>query len=88
MCRYHPWTGGLISAEIVPRVDEHGRSSGQFFQEELAKPLGLDIALGALPRTQHSRVARPSYAPMSTWLHEAQFINNARANFLQPSSMT
>ncbi len=40
----HALTFGHLVGEIVRRVD--GRSLGTFFREELAAPLGLDIAIG------------------------------------------
>ncbi len=40
----HAMTFGHLVGEIVRRVD--GRSLGTFFREEMAAPLGLDIAIG------------------------------------------
>lgn len=50
---YHPMTYGWLCGEIVRRVDS--RTLGQFFADEIAAPLGLDIWIG-LPADQERRV--------------------------------
>jgi CubicO group peptidase (beta-lactamase class C family) len=40
---YHTITLGFYEGELLRRVDPKHRSLGQFFQEELADPLGLDL---------------------------------------------
>jgi len=52
--RYHAVNFGWICGELVRRVD--GRSLGEFLQEEVAKPLGLDAWIG-LPAACDRRVA-------------------------------
>ena len=44
---YHALTYGWLAAELVRRVD--GRSIGRLLAEQLAQPLGLDIAIGVDP---------------------------------------
>jgi CubicO group peptidase (beta-lactamase class C family) len=44
---YHALTYGWLAAELVRRVD--GRSLGRMLADELAEPLGLDIAIGVDP---------------------------------------
>jgi CubicO group peptidase (beta-lactamase class C family) len=44
---YHALTYGWLAAELVRRVD--GRRLGQLLADELAEPLGLDIAIGVDP---------------------------------------
>jgi CubicO group peptidase (beta-lactamase class C family) len=51
---YHALTYGWLAAELLQRVD--GRDVGQFFADEFAGPLGLDVWIG-LPDEQHHRVA-------------------------------
>jgi CubicO group peptidase (beta-lactamase class C family) len=54
---YHGLTLGFYEGELLRRVDPHHRSLGQFFQEEIASPLGLDLYL-RLPETiPNSRLA-------------------------------
>src|SRR4051812_47832764 len=51
---YHAVTYGWLVGEVVRRIS--GRSIGQFFQEEIAAPLGIEFWIG-LPKEQHDRVA-------------------------------
>lgn len=51
---YHALTYGVICGELIRRVD--GRSPGQFFAEELAQPLSLELWIG-LPADLEPRVA-------------------------------
>jgi CubicO group peptidase (beta-lactamase class C family) len=52
---YHALTYGWLCDELVRRLD--GRSTGRFFAEELALPLGLDLWIG-LPPELEEYVAR------------------------------
>lgn len=55
---YHAMSIGLYEQEIIRRVDPKHRSLGQFFHEEIARPLGLDVYIG-LPRdVPDTRIAR------------------------------
>lgn len=51
---YHALTYGWLVGEVVRRIS--GKSIGQFFQEEIAAPLGIEFWIG-LPKEQHDRVA-------------------------------
>ena len=52
---YHALTYGWIASEIVRRVD--GRSIGTFVREEIARPLALDLHIGA-PESVIPRIAK------------------------------
>jgi len=60
---YHGFTFGWTLGEIVRRAS--GRSLGTFFQDEIAKPLGLDFWIG-LPEAIEPRVA-----PIMPYLYKA-----------------
>lgn len=47
---YHALTLGFYEGELLRRIDPRHRSLGQFFHDEVAAPLGLDVYLG-LPET-------------------------------------
>jgi CubicO group peptidase (beta-lactamase class C family) len=54
---YHALSLGFYEGELLRRVDPRHRSLGQFFQDEIATPLGLDLYL-RLPETiPNSRLA-------------------------------
>jgi CubicO group peptidase (beta-lactamase class C family) len=59
---YHAVTFGWLCGELVRRVD--GRGIGQFFAEEIAGPLELDLWIG-LPEELEARVSTVELAP--TW---------------------
>jgi CubicO group peptidase (beta-lactamase class C family) len=40
---YHALTLGFYEGELLRRLDPQRRSLGQFFQDEIAAPLGLDV---------------------------------------------
>lgn len=58
---YHLLTHGYLIGELVRRIS--GQSVGQFFREEVAKPLGLDFWIG-LPDSEHHRVVPLMPAPL------------------------
>jgi CubicO group peptidase (beta-lactamase class C family) len=55
---YHMWTQGWYLSALLRRVDPQQRSLGQFFQEEIAQPLGVEFYIGLPPIIPHARVAR------------------------------
>lgn len=58
---YHSLNYGYIVGEILRRVD--GRGIGQFLQEEICKPLGIDGAFMGVPESQLHRVAMLTDGP-------------------------
>ena len=68
---YHGLTFGWTVGEMVRRAS--GKSLGAFFQDEIAKPLGLDFWIG-LPEAIEPRVA-----PMIPYIYKA---NEAKTPFM------
>jgi CubicO group peptidase (beta-lactamase class C family) len=67
---YHAISLGLYEGELLRRVDPRRRSLGQFFQDEVAKPLGIAFHIGLPPTVSSTRVARVvGYHPARTLLH-------------------
>ena len=66
---YHGMTLGYYESELIRRVDPKRRTIGQYFQDEIATPLGLDFYI-RLPeeipnnRLATLRLARPSLGEM------------------------
>ena len=57
---YHALSLGFYEGELLRRVDPRHRSLGQFFQEEIATPLGEDVFIGLpsgirMPGSRHWR---------------------------------
>jgi len=64
---YHAITLGFYENELLRRLDPRHRSLGQFFQDEIATPLGLDVYIRlpeAIPNSRLATLARPSLMEM------------------------
>jgi CubicO group peptidase (beta-lactamase class C family) len=64
---YHAVTIGFYEGELLRRIDPQHRSLGQFFQDEIASPLGLDFYIRLPESVSDSRLAPlvdPSFAEM------------------------
>ena len=62
---YHGITLGFYEGELLRRIDPRHRSLGQFFQDEIATPLGLDVYIRLpedLPNSRLATITRPSFA--------------------------
>ena len=55
---YHAITLGFYESELLRRVDPQHRSLGQFFQDEIATPLGLDFYIRLPESISDSRLAK------------------------------
>ena len=54
---YHGITLGFYESELLRRIDPKHRSVGQFFQDEIATPLGLDVYIRLPEDIPNSRLA-------------------------------
>lgn len=54
---YHAMTIGLYMQELVRRIDPQHRTLGRFFQEEIARPLGVDFFIGLPAEIPDRRLA-------------------------------
>ena len=54
---YHIYTYGLYLDRLIQKIDPKGRDTARIFQEEVAKPFGIDFYMN-LPRKQQYRTAR------------------------------
>jgi CubicO group peptidase (beta-lactamase class C family) len=54
---YHSLTLGFYEGELLRRVDPRHRSLGQFFQDEIASPLGLDFYIRLPEEIPNARLA-------------------------------
>jgi CubicO group peptidase (beta-lactamase class C family) len=54
---YHAMTIGLYMQEIIRRADPAHRTLGRFFQDEIARPLGIDFYIGLPPEIPAERLA-------------------------------
>jgi len=64
---YHAITLGFYEGELLRRIDPRHRSLGQFFQDEIATPLGLDVYLRLpedIPNSRLATITRPRFIDM------------------------
>lgn len=54
---YHAMSLGFYQGELLRRIDPRRRSLGQFFQDEIATPLGLDLYIRLPESIPNSRLA-------------------------------
>ncbi len=62
---YHAITLGYYESELLRRVDPKHRSLGQYFQDEIAAPLGLDFYIRLPEEIPNSRLATLEQANLS-----------------------
>jgi CubicO group peptidase (beta-lactamase class C family) len=59
---YHAITLGFYQSELLRRIDPRHRTLGQFFHDEIASPLGLDVYIRLpedIPNSRLATIARP-----------------------------
>lgn len=64
---YHAITLGYYENELLRRIDPQHRSLGQFFQDEIAAPLGLDFYIRlpeSIPDSRLAPLVDPGFAEM------------------------
>jgi CubicO group peptidase (beta-lactamase class C family) len=67
---YHTISLGFYEGELLRRVDPLHRSLGQFFQDEIASPLGLDFYIRLPAEIPNSRLATlEDFNPLGLLLH-------------------
>ena len=82
---YHAITLGFYESELLRRVDPRRRSLGQFFQDEIATPLGLDVYIRlpeSIPNSRLATLAPPRPLDMIVGLPIRLMLNgmNRRSN--------
>lgn len=64
---YHALTLGFYEGELLRRIDPQHRTLGQFFQDEIATPLGLDFYIRlpqSIPDSRLAPLVDPSFTEM------------------------
>jgi CubicO group peptidase (beta-lactamase class C family) len=64
---YHAITLGFYEGELLRRIDPRHRTIGQFFQDEIATPLGLDVYIRlpeSIPESRLATLSRPGTLDM------------------------
>ena len=64
---YHAISLGFYESELLRRIDPQHRSLGQFFQDEIATPLGLDFYIhlpDSIPNSRLAPLIDPTFSEM------------------------
>lgn len=80
---YHALTLGFYEGELLRRVDPQHRSLGQFFQDEIATPLGEEMYLrlpDSIPNARLAPLAQPRTLDMVWILPMRMLAMNRRSN--------
>jgi CubicO group peptidase (beta-lactamase class C family) len=78
---YHAISLGFYENELLRRVDPKHRSIGQFFQEEIATPLGLEFYIRLPEQIPNSRLAKfELFNPFIKLLHTKPALTLASMN--------
>ena len=86
---YHGITLGWYEGELIRRVDPAGRSLGQYFADEVARPLGLEFYIGLPDAVPQERLATiHGYKPYEMPLHLREMPRKFVLGFLNPRSVT
>ena len=64
---YHGWTLGMLQNELMRRTDPQGRTIGQFVQEEICGPLGVEFYIGLPDEIPNDRITDEIVNLRSTW---------------------
>lgn len=67
---YHALTLGFYQGELLRRIDPQHRTLGQFFQDEIATPLGLDLYIRLPESIPNSRLATLAPAGILTRIRD------------------
>jgi len=86
---YHGLSLGFYESELLRRVDPMHRSLGQYFQDEVAKPLDLEFYIGLPANVPDIRVATiKSFHPLQMLFHMHTLPKGMVLGYLRPGSLT
>jgi CubicO group peptidase (beta-lactamase class C family) len=86
---YHALTLGWYESELIRHTDPAGRTLGQFFADEVAAPLGLDLYIGLPATVDRDRVAHLHGWPRAeALLHLNAMPPRLTLSLLNPRSLT
>jgi CubicO group peptidase (beta-lactamase class C family) len=86
---YHGISLGWYEGELIRRVDPLVRSLGQFFQDEIARPLGLEFYIGLPSEVPKSRIALvKDFRPIQMLFHLNKLPRRFVLALMNPWSLT
>jgi CubicO group peptidase (beta-lactamase class C family) len=86
---YHALSLGFYEGELIRRVDPSRRTLGRFFQDEIARPLGIEFYFGVPASVSDDRIAQvKAYRRAEVLLHIGPMPAAMLLGFARPSSLT
>jgi len=86
---YHAASLGLYEGELIRRIDPKHRSLGQFFHDEIAKPINLEFYIGLPSEVPDKRLATVKlYPPPKMLFHPIAMPWRVTLSMLIPWSLT
>lgn len=87
---YHTWTIGWFIGEIIARVDPKKRTIGEFFHEEIARPLNAEFYIGLPNHISNNRLSKVQgiNSPIHLLFHLHEIPKSLFFAFLNPNSLT
>jgi len=85
---YHGLSLGWYQNELIRRVDPQHRSLGKFFQDEIAKPLGIEFYIGLPSDIPATRLATiKGFHPLQMLLHMDKIPMKMVLSLMLPNSL-
>lgn len=85
---YHMISIGFYESELLRHVDPQGRTLGQYFRDEIAKPLNLEFYIGLPDDVPEARVAKlQEQKPWKFLFNPHKFPIRALMAFFKPGSL-
>ncbi len=85
---YHGLSLGWYQNELIRRVDPQHRSLGKFFQDEIAKPLGIEFYIGLPSDILAERIATiKGFHPLQMLLHMDKIPMQMVLSLMMPNSL-
>jgi CubicO group peptidase (beta-lactamase class C family) len=85
---YHAFSLGFYESELIRHIDPQQRTLGQYFRDEVAKPLGLELYIGLPDDVPASRIAVIQEQQQSQYLFNLHKIPPAALlAFFTPNSL-
>lgn len=85
---YHGLSLGWYQNELIRRVDPQRRSLGKFFQDEIAKPLGIEFYIGLPSDVPVTRLATiKGFHPLQMLLHMGKIPVGMVLSLMLPNSL-
>lgn len=86
---YHAFTLGWYESELIRRTDPRGRTLGEYFEDEIAEPHGIEFYIGVPTGIPDERIAEiDGFSPLKLLLEVREIPRQFYKRLLNPRSLT